>query len=189
MEGTGWYSFPPPLTPVGDGFIVETTAAQVAYAFPAFVSTLSFRRGARLPGGWRHDLRRQIGGSGGAAIGAVASPAGPGDATASTPLNPAFTAALPANPTPAPRKVIGIAGIATPAVSISHEPGDGGAVSFGFDAGDGDPHGDGLALGGLAAGDAETLIPFSPRPGGAMSSPDGLEVGSAVEEVGRLRRV
>lgn len=43
---------------VGNGFIVETTAVKFAYTFPAFISTLSSRGGARLPCGRRHDLRR-----------------------------------------------------------------------------------------------------------------------------------
>ena len=34
---------------VGDGLIVETIAAQVAYPFPAFIPVLPSRGGARLP--------------------------------------------------------------------------------------------------------------------------------------------
>ena len=175
--------------PVGDGPIVETVATQVAYLFPPHSSLFSPHGGARLPRGWRHDLRRQIRRGDGAAVGAVAPTAGPGDATASAALDPAFPADLSANPAAAPREVIGTVGIAAPAVAFRHEPGDGGVGAFGGGTGNRTPHGDGLALSGLPAGDAEALVPGGPSPGCAVGASDGLDVGFAAEEMGRFRRV
>ena len=172
---------------VGDGSIVEALAAQVSYLLSTFIPTFSSSGGASCACGGRHDLSRQICRSGGAAFGTVATSPGPADVAASRPLDPALLSVLAANPTSAQREFVGISGVAALAVPIRHEPGDGGVSALGFDAGDAELHGDRLlALRGLAARDAQSLVPGSPRLGRAPALPDGCQVRLAVEKVGRL---